>query len=152
MKSQTKTSIQNFYKKPFKKVKFKQETETFPMQNVVAELNMEDFVVCYGMTETSPVTFQVKVTATVTFQVKKVTSTVNFKVKVTNRRIQSEQFCHFPGKSDQSCHFHCCLLRNDSDQFSHFPRKSDKFVVCYEMIRSYSVAFQVVLLLSKLTK
>ena len=57
------------------------------MQNVVAELNMEDFVVCYGMTETSPVTFQVKVTATVTFQVKKVTSTVNFKVKVTNRRI-----------------------------------------------------------------
>ena len=48
------------------------------MQNVVAELNMEDFVVCYGMTETSPVTFQVKVTATVTFQVKKVTSTVNF--------------------------------------------------------------------------
>ena len=57
------------------------------MQNVVAELKMEDFVVCYGMTETSPVTFQVKVTATVTFQVKKVTSTVNFQVKVTNRRI-----------------------------------------------------------------
>merc|ERR1712106_415906 len=27
-------------------------------KNVVAELNMEDFVVCYGMTETSPVTFQ----------------------------------------------------------------------------------------------
>jgi len=27
-------------------------------KNVVAELNMKDFVVCYGMTETSPVTFQ----------------------------------------------------------------------------------------------
>jgi len=27
-------------------------------KNVMAELNMEDFVVCYGMTETSPVTFQ----------------------------------------------------------------------------------------------
>jgi len=27
-------------------------------RNVVEELNMQDFVVCYGMTETSPVTFQ----------------------------------------------------------------------------------------------
>jgi len=27
-------------------------------KNVIAELNMRDFVVCYGMTETSPVTFQ----------------------------------------------------------------------------------------------
>ena len=27
-------------------------------KNVIAELNMKDFVVCYGMTETSPVTFQ----------------------------------------------------------------------------------------------
>ena len=27
-------------------------------KNVVAELNMKDFAVCYGMTETSPVTFQ----------------------------------------------------------------------------------------------
>jgi len=27
-------------------------------RNVVSEMNMEDFVVCYGMTETSPVTFQ----------------------------------------------------------------------------------------------
>jgi len=27
-------------------------------KNVMAELNMKDFVVCYGMTETSPVTFQ----------------------------------------------------------------------------------------------
>ena len=29
-------------------------------KNVIAELNMKDFVVCYGMTETSPVTFQVQ--------------------------------------------------------------------------------------------
>ena len=27
-------------------------------KNVITELNMKDFVVCYGMTETSPVTFQ----------------------------------------------------------------------------------------------
>ena len=27
-------------------------------QDVISELNMKDFVVCYGMTETSPVTFQ----------------------------------------------------------------------------------------------
>ena len=27
-------------------------------RNVVSEMNMKDFVVCYGMTETSPVTFQ----------------------------------------------------------------------------------------------
>ena len=27
-------------------------------RNVINELNMKDFVVCYGMTETSPVTFQ----------------------------------------------------------------------------------------------
>jgi len=27
-------------------------------RNVISELNMKDFVVCYGMTETSPVTFQ----------------------------------------------------------------------------------------------
>ena len=36
-------------------------------QNVIAELNMKDFVVCYGMTETSPVSFQVH---TVLFTVK----------------------------------------------------------------------------------
>jgi hypothetical protein len=29
------------------------------LQNVIEELNMRDFVVCYGMTETSPVSFQV---------------------------------------------------------------------------------------------
>ena len=28
--------------------------------DVVSELNMKDFVVAYGMTETSPVTFQVR--------------------------------------------------------------------------------------------
>ena len=32
-------------------------------KNVIAELNMKDFVVCYGMTETSPVTFQVQYSA-----------------------------------------------------------------------------------------
>ena len=43
-------------------------------KNVIAELNMKDFVVCYGMTETSPVTFQGFVSDSMTIK----TGTVGF--------------------------------------------------------------------------
>ena len=39
--------------------------DEFMFSDVVNELNMKDFVVAYGMTETSPVTFQVRSNDTV---------------------------------------------------------------------------------------